>query len=69
MDEISPKIPRFADQRKPIKMRESVKVKRTNASGVLTVHEPVQTINLRRDVAKTQISETIAEFKDLSNSK
>ena len=69
MDELSPKLPRLADQRKPIKMRESVKVKRTNASGVLTVHEPVQTINLRREVAKTPISETMAEFKDLSNSK
>ena len=69
VDEISPKLPRLAHQREPIKMRESAKVKRTNASGVLTVHEPVQTINLRREVAKTPISETMAEFKDLSNSK
>ena len=69
VDESSPKLPRLADQRKPIKMRESAKVKRTNARGVLIVHEPVQTINLRREVAKTPISETMAEFKDLSNSK
>ena len=69
VDEVSPKLPRLADQRKPIKMRESEKVKRTNASGVLTVHEPVQTIKLRREVAKTPISETMAEFKGLSNSK
>ena len=44
LDKISPKIPRLADQRKPIKFRKSEKVKRKNTSGVLTVHEPVQTI-------------------------
>ena len=69
MDEILPKLPRLADQRKPIKMRESEKVKQTNASSVLTVHEPTQTIKVRKEVAKTPISETMAKFKDLSNSK
>ena len=69
MDEISPKLPRLADQRKPIKMRESEKVKRTNASCVLTVHELVQSIKLRREVAMTPISETMAEFKGLSHSR
>ena len=36
---------------------------------MLTVHEPVQTIKARQEVAKKPITETMAEFKDLSNSK
>ena len=68
LDEISPKQARLAYQRKPNKLRESEKTKRKNTSGVLTVHEPVQTINASEEVAKTPITTTIADFKDLSNS-
>ena len=66
MDEISPN---YHDWQINVSQSKSEKVKRTNASGVLTVHEPVQTIKVRKEVAKTPISETMAEFKDLSNSK
>ena len=69
LDEISPKLPRLADQRKPIKLRENEMVKRMNTSGVLTVHETVQTIKAISEVAETPINAKMAEAKDLSNSK
>ena len=40
-----------------------------NTSGVLTVHEPVQTIKAISEVAETPINAKMAEAKDLSNSK
>ena len=69
VDEISPGLPQLADQCKPIRSRGSEKMKRKNASDVLTVHEPVQTIKASKEVAKAPITATMAEFKDLSDSK
>ena len=69
LEEISPKLPRLADQRKPIKLRENEMVKRMNTSCVLAVHEPVQTFRAISEVAETPINAKMAEAKDLSNSK
>ena len=69
VDEISPRLPRLADQGTPIRLRKSEKVKRKNTSGVLTVHGPLRTIKASKAFAKTTITATLAEFKDLSNSK
>ena len=67
MDEISPKLPQLVKPGEPIKSRESKNAKRKNTSGVLTIHETVQTIDARKEVAKTPIKETMTDFKDVSN--
>ena len=36
---------------------------------MLTIHETVQTIDSRKEAAKTPIKEAMTEFKDLSKSK
>ena len=69
LDEISPKLPQLVKTCKPIKSRESTNAKRKVTSGVLTIHETVQTIDSRKGTAKTPIKETMTEFKDLSKSK
>ena len=68
VDEISPRLPQLADQPKPTRSRESKKLKGKNARRLFTVHESVQTIKASEEVAKTSITATMAEFKDLSNS-
>ena len=48
LDEISPKLPQLMKSCKPIKSRESTNAKREVTSGVLTIHETVQTIDSRK---------------------
>ena len=69
LDEISPKLPQLVKTRKPIKLREITNAKRKITSGVLTLHETVQTIYSREKAAKTPIKEAMTEFKDLSKLK
>ena len=69
LDEISPKLPQLVKSCKPIKSRESTNAKRKVTSGLLTIHETVQTIDSRKEAAKTPIKETMTEFKDMSKSK
>ena len=68
LDEISPELPRLADSRKAIKLRESENAKRKKTSSVLTVYEPVQRIDASKEAATTPITKTMTTFKDLSYS-
>ena len=69
LDEISPKLPQSANPRKPIKSQEIKNAKRKLNSGVLTIYQPVQTIDACKEAAKTPISKTMTDFRDLSKFK
>ena len=69
VDKISPNLPRLANPREHINLRESEKAKRKNTSDALTAYKPLQTINESEEVAKLSITASMADFKDLSTSK
>ena len=67
--EITPELKQLADQRKPIRAQESLKAEQKRNSRVLSAHAPMQTNSALEYLTSVKKLPTIAEAKDLPNSK
>ena len=67
--EITPELKQLADQRKPIRAQESLKAGQKRNSRVLSVHAPTQTNIALESLTSVKKLPTMAEAKDLPNSK